>query len=186
MIWMAVLAQRFVAFRRSYRRFRAIQHHVRRQLLDMPMTTQFGRSWSIAFSALVILFAIAAALNMLNLHVPFFTTHAADLSGPALLYIQTRRSWQQGSTRFLTRAFGRSPEVTAGVFFFASTATEISQIFYPHGIFSGRFDPWDIVAFAVGVGACYISEKAGLGITQSETKVKINAVNDGTATGRST
>lgn len=117
-----------------------------------------------ALAGLASLFAAAAALNMLNLHVAFLTTHAADLSGPAVLYILTRKSWRQGSTRVLTRILGRSPERTAGVLFFASTLTEISQIWYPRGPFRGVFDPWDIASFALGVGLCYVLEKAGVGI----------------------
>ena len=28
-----------------------------------------------------------------------------------------------------------------------------------HGLFAGRFDPYDILAYAMGVGACYSAEK---------------------------
>ena len=130
----------------------------------MQSPSQFGRAWSIALLALVVLFAVAAILNMMALRVPFLTTHAADLSGPALLYIQTRKSWRQGSKRFLTKLIGRSPETAFGVFFLASTATEISQIFFPHGIFRGVFDLWDIAAFAAGLVPCYFFDKAGFGL----------------------
>jgi hypothetical protein len=40
-------------------------------------------------------------------------------------------------------------------FFRASTATEVSQIFWPRGFFAGRFDPLDIVAYGAGLAACY-------------------------------
>ncbi|MFH1198346.1 MAG: hypothetical protein V1720_21775 [bacterium] len=130
---------------------------------------KYDQSWSIALYMLVILFGIAAILNMAHLHVLFLTTHAADLSGPAMLYIQFRKSWQQGNRKILTTLFGCSPEITASVFFFGSTATEIIQKYYPHGIFPGRFDPWDIVSYAVGVGICYGLEKAKIGMVESET-----------------
>lgn len=108
---------------------------------------------------------------MLHVHVVFLTTHAADLSGPALLYIQTRKLWQQGSRRFPAGIFGRSPEIVAGSFFFASVITEISQIYYPHGIFSGRFDPLDIAAYALGIGACYIFEKFQFGMIEKNVTI---------------
>jgi len=118
---------------------------------------------------LVILFGIAAFLNMAHMQIPFLTTHAADLSGPAMLYIHFRKSWQQGNRRILINVFGRSPEITASTFFFASAVTEISQKYYPHGIFPGRFDPWDIVSYAVGVGMCYCLEKAKIGMIESKS-----------------
>lgn len=38
--------------------------------------------------------------------------------------------------------------------------TELSQYFWPHGIFAGTFDPFDILAYAVGVGVCFLFDKA--------------------------
>ena len=134
------------------------------------MTTpiRYGPLWIIALRILVALFAAAAILNMIQMHIIFFTTHAADLSGPAFLYIQVRKLWQEGSRSFLSRTIGRTPERAAAAFFGASVITEISQIYFPHGIFSGRFDPLDIGAYAVGVGTCYLLEKIGAGMTPSE------------------
>lgn len=137
----------------------------------MEDTLKYGPFWSIALYVLVAMFSVAAILNMVHLHVPFLTTHAADVSGPAYLYIQFRKSWQQGSDRFLPRVFGRTPEITASTFFFGSVVTEISQKYYPHGIFPGRYDPWDIVAYAVGVGTFYFLEKARFNMSESGTVV---------------
>lgn len=125
---------------------------------------QFGLPWLIALWVLVTLFAVDGALNMLGIHIVFLTTQAADLSGPAILYIITRRSWRLGNKRLLTRIIGRSPELTAGILFGACAVTEISQYFWPNGIFRGRFDPLDLGAFAVSVLACYAFEKAGMGM----------------------
>jgi hypothetical protein len=102
---------------------------------------------------------------MLHLRVFFFTTHAADLSGPAFLYIQARRSFVTGKARFPNKLIGRSPEFSAIIFLGGSIATEISQKYYPHGLFPGTFDPWDIAAYATGVGICYLIEKVGFEIT---------------------
>jgi hypothetical protein len=137
----------------------------------MQNTLKYGRSWSMALFVLVAIFAIAAILNMLHLRMSILTTHAADVSGPALLYIQFRKSWQQGNRKFLTRIFGRSPEITASTFFFGSVITEISQKYYPHGIFPGVYDPWDIAAYAVGVGTFYFLEKTRVGMVKSEIVV---------------
>ncbi len=135
----------------------------------MSAHLRYGPSWTLALRILVGLFAVAAILNMMRMHVFFFTTHAADLSGPAFLYIQARKLWQEGSRSLLSRTIGRTPERAAAAFFGASAVTEISQIYFPHGIFSGRFDPLDIAAYAVGVGTCYLLEKAGAGMIPSES-----------------
>jgi len=47
--------------------------------------------------------------------------------------------------------------------FGASALTELSQFWWPQGVFSGTDDPYDIVAYAVGVGTCYAFEKASRG-----------------------
>ena len=125
---------------------------------------RFGPSWRTAERALILLFAVAALLNMMHWTVPFLTTHAADLSCPAFLYIGFRSRWMNGRRRFPVDPFGRSPEITALSLFVASTATEISQYFAPHGLFPGRFDPWDIVTYVVATTACYIAERRQWGI----------------------
>lgn len=134
----------------------------------MQKTLIYGRSWSTALHGLTILFGFAALLNMLHLRVPFFTTHAADLSGPALLYIMTRKLWQEGKRRFPYGLLGRTPEIAAGSFFLASVLTEISQIYYPRGIFSGRFDPLDIAAYGLGIGICYMLDKLKFGMIENK------------------
>lgn len=47
--------------------------------------------------------------------------------------------------------------------FGGSTLTELSQTWWPHGRFVGTYDPYDIVAYGIGVGACYVFEKISLG-----------------------
>ena len=39
--------------------------------------------------------------------------------------------------------------------------TEVSQRYWPHGVFPGRFDVLDVVAYAVGLAACYGAERSG-------------------------
>ena len=41
----------------------------------------------------------------------------------------------------------------------ASTLTEVSQFDWPRGLFSGRFDTRDILAYAVGLATCYVMDR---------------------------
>ncbi len=34
-----------------------------------------------------------------------------------------------------------------------------AALIMPHGVFSGRFDPLDIAAFAIGIGICYVCDR---------------------------
>lgn len=43
--------------------------------------------------------------------------------------------------------------------FCASALTEVSQYYWPRGLFSGRFDPADIAAYAVALAACDAAER---------------------------
>ena len=140
------------------------QKSIRPTFMQAP--AHYGKYWTIALYVLFIFCLIAAVLNMMHLHVFFLTTHAADLFCPALLYIQARKSWQTGESHFPNNIVGRSPEIAAAVFFSGSVLTELSQKFFPHGIIPGTFDPCDIIAYAVGVGTCYILEKKGIGLTR--------------------
>jgi hypothetical protein len=125
---------------------------------------RLGPAWTVALLICVGISAVAAALNMMRMHVPFLTTHAADIFCPAFLYIQLRKFWQQESPALMGRFFGRTPELAAAVLFLGSAATEISQKYYPHGFFPGTYDPWDIGAYALGIGGCYLLEKIGVGM----------------------
>jgi len=40
--------------------------------------------------------------------------------------------------------------------------TEISQYFRPKGIFPGTFDLLDILAYATGIGICYLFDRRTL------------------------
>jgi hypothetical protein len=116
--------------------------------------------WRLAYYLLFAAFLTTAALNMLRVHGGFFTNHAADLVVPAWLYIATRGLHSpRGRETLIQRIIGRTPEFAALSLFFASALTEFSQLFWPHGIFSGRFDPFDMVAYASGLAVCYAADK---------------------------
>jgi hypothetical protein len=97
---------------------------------------------------------------MLHVHAGFLTNYLADVVVPAWLYVSVRglNPGSPGSS-LLRKTVGRTPESAAFILFVASTLTEISQIYWPHGLFAGRPDPYDILAYAFGVGVCYSAEK---------------------------
>ena len=118
--------------------------------------------WTIAYWTLWATFLLAAVLNMLRVRGGFLTNYLSDVAVPALLYVVSR-GLASNKRRLphlpLMRWIGRTPEGAALSFFLASSATELSQVFWPTGLFAGRFDPWDIVAYGAGLLACYAFEK---------------------------
>jgi hypothetical protein len=133
---------------------------VRTRLTTYPRIRALG-GWLLVYWALWAAFIATAALNMLHVRAGFFTNHAADLVVPALLYVMLRglAERERRPPTFMRRWFGGTPERTGTVLFIASAATEWSQRYWPHGVFSGRYDPLDIAAFGVGIGLCYVCDK---------------------------
>ena len=103
---------------------------------------------------------MSAALNLLHLRAGFLTNHLADLVVPAWLYVAARGLQSDGRrSTFIQRTIGRTPELAAVSLFTASALTELSQRYWPHGIFRGRFDPLDVLAYGVGLTACYVADR---------------------------
>lgn len=122
--------------------------------------------WRRAWAGLWAVFLLTAALNMARVRGGFLTSHAADLATPALLYIVLRRyppAGRHGGPLSLRALFGRTPEVAALVVFLGATATELSQRFWPHGLFPGTYDPLDIAAYAVSVLVPYVADRLETG-----------------------
>lgn len=120
-----------------------------------------ARGWTIAYWILTAAFILTAALNLLHVRAGFLTSYLADLTLPAWLYVLSR-GLVPGQSSHVWRWMpwiGRTPESAAIFFFLASSATEVSQIIWPKGFFGGRFDPWDIVAYGIGLLACYLCDK---------------------------
>ena len=119
-----------------------------------------ARAWRAAFYLLFVAMVGAGVLSVLHIRGGFFTNHLADLTIPAWLYIASRGLHTRNPGRTLIRrTVGRSAEFAAVSLFAASAATEVSQLFWPHGVFPGRFDPLDLAAYAVGLLACYAAER---------------------------
>ena len=118
------------------------------------MTTR--SAWRLASNLLLAVFVAAAAMDMLHVDGGFFTSYAADVSVPAWMYIVMRRlAMPRGNPNPLTRWIGLTPARAAIALFLASAFTELTQIWWPHGVFSGTFDPLDIVAYGSGLLACF-------------------------------
>jgi hypothetical protein len=119
--------------------------------------------WRVASILLLAVWIVTAILNMRRVHVPFVTTHLADVAPPAWLYIGLRGldGWQRGR-RWSLKLLACSPELAAGVLFAGATMTELSQAYWPTRLFRGRYDSLDVLAFAVGIGACYVVDKQAL------------------------
>ena len=123
-------------------------------------STVRARAWQVAFYLLFVAMIGAGVLNVLRIRGGFLTNHLADLTGPAWLYIASRGLHTRNPRRTLIRrTVGRSAESAAVSLFVASAATELSQLFWPHGVFPGRFDPLDLVAYATGLLVCYAAER---------------------------
>ena len=101
------------------------------------------RRWLVVYWTLFVAFIVTAALNMLHVRVGFLTNHAADLVVPAWLYIVFRGLHSRhGRQTLVQRTLGQTPERAALVLFVASTLTEISQFYWPRGLFPDASMRW--------------------------------------------
>jgi len=122
-----------------------------------------SRTWATAHATLIVLFLCTAYTTMANISAGLFTSYAADVVVPAMMYISLRSLHRQTPSRWpLARIFGRTPELTALTLFLGSTATEVSQIYWPAGAFAGTFDPWDVAAYFLGVSLPYSFDRREL------------------------
>jgi hypothetical protein len=119
------------------------------------------RAWTVAYWFLTAVFIVTAVISTKRIPAGFLSNYAADVACPAWLYIGLRGLHGSRPTVF-GRYFGATPERAAIVLFGGSTLTELSQVWWPQGFFAGTYDPYDIVAYAVGVGVCYAFEKVSV------------------------
>ena len=126
------------------------------------------RAWRVAYWLLSVFFVITAVLSIQRIRAGFLSNYGADFGCPAWLYIGLR-GLHGARPNALGRFFAATPERAALVLFGGSTLTELSQIWWPHGFFSGIYDSYDIVAYSIGVGACYVLEKACLSHCRNRT-----------------
>jgi len=127
--------------------------------MSESVTDTAKRVWTVAYWFLTGIFIVTAIISTQRIPAGFLSNHAADLACPAWLYIGIRGLVGPRRRSALGRYFGATPERAALVLFGGSTLTEFSQIWWPKGLFAGTYDPYDIMAYAIGVGACYAFEK---------------------------
>jgi hypothetical protein len=94
-------------------------------------------------------------MNMAHVRAGLLTSYGADLTLPAWLYITSRGLDSPSRRTLIGRYVGHTPAFAACLIVLASALTEVSQYFWPHGLFPGVFDPLDILAYVFGVGLCY-------------------------------
>ena len=133
--------------------------------------------WAIAYWFLTVVFFVTAFISIQRIPAGFLSSYAADVACPAWLYIGMRGLQGPKRPNRLGRFFAATPERAALVLFGGSTLTEFSQLWWPRGIFAGTYDPYDIVAYAVGVGACYVAEKISLSRSRKIAGVSVKAAN---------
>lgn len=115
--------------------------------------------WRLLSSVLFGAFLVAAVLNMTETAAGFATNHLADVVGPAWLYVVFRGLAEPEKRNRLGRFLGATPERAATILLVGSCATEITQIYWPSGLFAGRFDRLDLAAFAIGLLPLYLVDK---------------------------
>ncbi|MEO7996579.1 MAG: hypothetical protein ABI852_03995 [Gemmatimonadaceae bacterium] len=119
-----------------------------------------AKRWRVVHVVLTVLFLLTAVLNLNHIRAGFLTNHLADLVVPAWMYVVARAPYDANKRKTLLQwSLGRSPEFAAGSLFIASALSEVSQYYWPTGLFRGRFDPLDILAYAVGLVAVYVADK---------------------------
>ena len=114
--------------------------------------------WRTAYWVTLAVWLTAGILVMMKRRGGWLTSYGDDVALPAWLYIVSR-NLHGGRAGMLPRLIGRTPETAFALIALACIATEISQYFWPHGVFSGTFDPLDIAAYVVGTGTPYVAEK---------------------------
>ncbi len=124
-----------------------------------PLPDGTRRAWTVAYWGLTVAFLVTGFISMYRIRAGFLSNYAADLTCPAWLYIGIRGPHRTNRPSRFGQFFGATPERAALVIFGGSALTELSQIWWPHGFFRGAFDPYDILAYAVGVGVPYLVEK---------------------------
>jgi hypothetical protein len=117
------------------------------------------RGWQWLFWTLLVAWVTFAVLEATGIGPYAIRAYGADLAVPAWLYIVLRSLDNPNRRRVIRRHLGRTPQTAATLLFGASTASELSQRFFPYGPFPGTFDPRDIAAFGLGIAIVYLLDR---------------------------
>lgn len=122
--------------------------------------------WTIAYWTLFISWVIGAGLFMARYNGGFLTNYLSDLTFPAWFYIHIRglrtETRDLPNTYFFKQWFGQTPERASLSIFLVGVVTEFKTLIWPTGIITGTYDTYDIVAYAVGLLICYLTDKFSL------------------------
>ena len=125
----------------------------------MPvLKPSYLRFWRVARAVLASAFVVVVFAKAL-LSSGLLRSYAFDVTAPAWMYVEIRGLYAPGRANWRTRLIGCSPERTALVLFAASAAAEGGQYLKTWTHFPGVFDIYDLIAYAVGIGACYCVDR---------------------------
>jgi|WetSurMetagenome_2_1015567.scaffolds.fasta_scaffold00356_25 hypothetical protein len=117
-----------------------------------------------AFSYILLACWVSGAiLFMMRIKGGFITNYLSDITFPAWFYIQIRRP--SAKDRKIPKVlifgdwFGISPERALISILLVGVITEFKTLFWPTGIISGTFDPFDILSYSIGLLICYYFDK---------------------------
>jgi hypothetical protein len=116
--------------------------------------------WGLAFGVLSLGWIAGLILQNNNVSGPL-SSYLTDLFFPGWVYIIFRGLWKNNPLKpgRIGGFFGITPDRAAFSIFLFGAITECSTIYWPHGIFSGVFDIYDIAAYGVSLFACYVFDR---------------------------
>jgi hypothetical protein len=115
--------------------------------------------WVVAYWTLFACWALGAALSMGRVRAGFLTNYLADITFPPWYYIVVRGlASRDGRGLRALRWFGGSPARTALAIFGVGVASELAQGAWAGRVIAGTYDPWDIVAYALGLACTYVCD----------------------------
>ena len=115
-----------------------------------------------AYRILLVCWIVGAALYMGHFKGGFLTNYLSDLTFPAWFYIFIRGLNANHTTPKLLifgNWFGQSAERAAISIFLVGVVTELKTLYWPGGLITGTWDPFDILAYAVSLAVCYVLDR---------------------------
>lgn len=122
------------------------------------MGNMFISGWRIAYYMLLALWIIGALLFMYRIKAGFLNSYLSDVAFPPWFYIYLRglhRSDQRIATiPIFGQYFGKTAWHAGISIFLVGMVSELLVLVGPRQLITGTFDPFDILAYAVGLIVC--------------------------------
>lgn len=119
--------------------------------------------WIYLYWILLAGWVTGAALFMARINGGFLTDYLTDIAFPAWFYIHIRGLWTKDrkipQVIMFGDWFGIVPERALISILLVGIITEFKTLYLPKGIITGTFDPFDILAYAIGLLICYYLDK---------------------------